>query len=208
MALYVQAAAKHRVQHRVAQDGTAAILPLQLALAGQRPAPASVGISHDALHAHYAALLRHRPVSAGMIEAVLVEYFDLPSRIEQFVGSDDRLRADERCLLGVQCATLGAGAILGEFVHEVDTRACVHIGPLASADFDNFLPGAAGAVELTELLNLFATPAIRFRLHLTLRAADVLPCRLDATFGNRLGYDSCLIDGPAAADCSEFICDL
>ncbi|MDQ2822503.1 MAG: type VI secretion system baseplate subunit TssG [Pseudomonadota bacterium] len=208
MALYFQAACKHRVQHRFDEHGAAAILPMQLALAGQRPTPDRVGICHDAVRAHYAALLRHRPVSGDMIEAMLVEYFALPIRLEPFVAGHDRLRQHELCLLGVQCATLSEGAVLGERVHEVDTRACLHIGPLALADFNNFLPGAAGAVELTQLLALFATPTVRFQLHLILRAADVKPVSFSWFDGNRLGYDSSLIGSPALADCGEFICNL
>ena len=208
MALYCQAANKHRVQHRIDAKGRAAILPMQLALAGQRPAPDRAGMCHDAVHAHYAALLRHRPVSAAMIEAVLAEYFGLPIRVEQFVGGHDRLHQDEVCLLGVQSATLGAGAVLGESVREVDARACLHIGPLASVDYDNFLPGAPGATELAQLLAMFATPTIRFQLHLILRATDVRPVGLGAAHGNRLGYDSIIIDSPALGDCDAFICNL
>lgn len=208
MALYFQAACKHRVQHRFNEDGTAAILPMQLALAGQRSTPEDDGICHDAVAAHYAAMLRHRPVSAGLIEGILAEYFDLPVRVEQFIGGQDRLHQDELCRLGVQCATLGAGAVLGGRVRERHTRACVHIGPLAIADYERFLPGASGALELKQLLALFATPTIRFQLHLILRAADVQGVSFGAPHGNRLGYDSNLISGAAQADCGEFICNL
>jgi type VI secretion system protein ImpH len=207
MALYFQAACKHRVQHRFDEQGAAAILPMQLALAGQRPAK-SAHLDHDAVVAHYAALLRHRPVSAGLIEGVLAEYFDLPIRIEQFVGAYDQLRQNELCVLGMQCATLGEGAVLGDRVRERHTRARLHVGPLSSADYERFLPGATGIAALEQLLALFATPTIRFELHLILRAADVRPSSLEAQYGSRLGYDSRLASSAAKADCGEFRCDL
>lgn len=208
MALYFQAAGKHRVQHRFDEEGVAAILPMQLALAGKKTAREDDGVFSDAVAAHYAALLRHRPVSASLIEGILAEYFDLPVRLEQFVASYDRLHQGEVCLLGVQCATLSAGAVLGERVRECHTRARLHVGPLSIEDYDRFLPGGAGAVALKHLLALFTTPTIHFELHLILRAADVLPCGFDAPHGNRLGYDTCLLSSAARDDCGEFLFDL
>ncbi len=208
MALYFQAACKHRVQHRFDEDGVAAILPMQLALAGRKAKHDDDRAISDAVIAHYAALLRHRPVSAGLIESILSAYFDLPVRLEQFVGSFDRLRQDELCLLGVQSAILGAGAILGERVRECHTHARLHIGPLAMADYERFLPDAPGTAALKQLLALFATPTIHFELHLILRAADVVPCRFAAPHGNRLGYDACLLGTAAPDNCDAFRFDL
>jgi type VI secretion system protein ImpH len=203
MALYFQAACKHRVQHRFDENGAAAILPMQLALAGKK-----ISAGDDESIAHYGALLRHRTVSAGLIEGILADYFDLPVRLEQFVGRYDRLGNGELCLLGVQSATLGEGAVLGERVHEHHTHARLHIGPLPIADYENFLPGAPGAAALRQVLALFATPTIRFELRLILRAADVPALGFDAPYGNRLGYDTCLVSGAAPADCGEFISNL
>jgi type VI secretion system protein ImpH len=203
MALYFQAACKHRVQHRFDEDGAAAVLPMQLALAGRK-----ASTRDDDAIAHYAALLRHRAVSADLIESVLADYFELPIRVEQFVSRYDRLGNGERCLLGVQSATLGEGAVLGERVHERHTRARVHIGPLSIADYENFLPGAPGAAALNQLLALFATPTIRFELRLILRAVDIPTLGFDAPYGNRLGYDTCLVSGAVPDDCGEFICNL
>jgi type VI secretion system protein ImpH len=204
MALYFQAACKHRVQHRIDEDGAAAILPMQLALAGKKKTAASTSMVGDTFIAHYAALLRHRPVSASLIEGILHEYFGLPVRLEQFAGRFDRLHQDELCMLGVQSAILGGGAVLGEQVRECHSHARVHIGPLSIADYERFLPGAPGDLALKQLLALFATSAIVFELHLILRAGEVVPVRFDAPYGNRLGYDTCLVSGPVLDDCREF----
>lgn len=208
MALYFHAACKHRVQHRFDEDGDAAILPMQLALAGKQPAAGDDRQLNDAVVACYAALLRHRPVSASLIEGILAEYFALPIRLEQFVGAYDQLRPNEHCVLGRQCATLGAGAVLGERVRECHTRVRLHVGPLSIEDYERFLPGASGAAALKQLLALFATPTIRFELHLILRAADVLPCCFEASYGNRLGFDACLLSRAATGDCGELLFDL
>lgn len=204
MALYCQAACKHRVQHRIDEDGSAAILPMQLALAGKKPSLDEQGVLSDTVAAHYAAMLRHRPVSAALIESILNEYFDLPLRIEQFVSAYDQLRPYELCKLGLQGATLGKGVILGTRVRERHARVCVHVGPLPIADYNRFLPGAPGAMELKQLLSLFATPTIHFELRPILCAADVVPIRFGASYGNRLAYDSALVTRTPQDDCRGF----
>lgn len=204
MALYFQAACKHRVQHRIDEAGHAAIFPMQLALAGKRPARDGDGELSDIVGAHYAAMLRHRPVSAALIAAILNEYFALPVRVEQFVGAYDQLRPDELWKLGTQCATLGKGVILGTRVRERHTRVRVHIGPLSMTDYNRFLPAAPGAIELSRLLALFATPTIRFELCPILRAADIVPLKLGAPSGNRLGYDTVLATRTTQRDCAAF----
>jgi len=204
MSLYFQAACKHRVQHRFEENGAASILPMQLALAACKTGSAD----GDTVIAHYAAVLRHRPVSASLIESVLADYFDLPVRVEQFVGAYDPLRENELFRLGQRCCTFGRGAILGARVRERHAWARVHIGPLSIADYDRFLPGAPGATALKQLLALFATPTIRFELRLILRAADVVPLRLGAPYGNRLGYDVSLVTRAATDACGESLFDL
>lgn len=204
MTLYFQAACKHRVQDRIDEAGHAAIFPMQLALAGKPPSPGAGGAWSDVVAAHYAAMLRHRPVSAALIAAMLNEYFALPVRVEQFVGAYDQLHPDELWKLGMQRATLGKGVILGTRVRERHTRVRVHIGPLSMTDYNHFLPAAPGAIELSGLLALFATPAIRFELCPILRAADVVPVSLGAPCGNRLGYDTLLVTRTAQRQCDAF----
>lgn len=210
MAFYFQAACKHRVQHRLEANGAAAIWPMQLALAGKSAADTDTddGDLVDRFAAHYAGVLRHRPVSAGLIEAVLADYFEAPVCVEQFVGAYDRLRQHECCRLGVAAATLGQGALLGARVRERDTRARLRFGPLPIDGYNRLLPGAPGAADLARLLSLFATPTIHFELRLILRAADITPVRFTTPHGNRLGYDTCLVSRAASHDCDEFAFDL
>lgn len=208
MALYFQAACKHRVQHRLEANDAAAIWPMQLALAGRSATKADDSDLVDRFAAHYAGVLRHRPVSARLIESILADYVEAPVRIEQFVGAYDRLQPHECCRLGVAAATLGRGALLGARVRERDTRACLRIGPLPIDDYHRLLPSESGAADLARLLSLFATPTVHFELRLILRAADVAPVRFTTPHGNRLGYDTCLVSRAASHDCDEFAFDL
>lgn len=212
--LHYQASQKHRVRQRIDEHGNAAILPMQLALAGA--CPGAAGPDRDAgpdrigdqVRAYYAAVLRHRPVSALLIQQVLAEYFELPCRVEQFVGSWDQLSERERCRLGSQSAVLGHNAILGARCREHHTRVLIHLGPLRRDEYAQFLPGAAGTVALRRLLAMFATPTIGFDLHPILRVADVKPVRLSTSSRECLGMTTFLLSRPEQRDRGDWICPL
>lgn len=209
MLLHYQAWGKYRVQHRFDEKGKAAILPVQLSLAGMRArtqpesnvdeANTEVG---DEVLAYYAAMLRHRPASARLMQGVLAEYFGVPIKVEQMVGAWDVLAEEELCKLGTQNTTLGQGAILGTRCWDRRKRMRLHIGPLAMADYEKFLPGASGMKALKTMLALFSTPGIEFEMRLILRAADVKPVCLEAPYGARLGLNTFLVTQPATEDCS------
>ncbi|MCL6486758.1 MAG: type VI secretion system baseplate subunit TssG, partial [Janthinobacterium lividum] len=82
---FYQAWARYRIECQQDADG-GDFLPLQLALAGAWPT--EVARQDDGLPAHvlahYAALLRHRPVAADVMQAVLSEYFGVPVHIQRF----------------------------------------------------------------------------------------------------------------------------
>lgn len=205
MTLFYRAWEKCRIEYRLDANGKDGFLPLPLALAGIRPGPLHAIAARDPgdilaeeVVAHYAALIRHRPVSADMMVGVLNEYFGLPFRLEQFVGAGETLRPDERSRVGVVNRHLGVNAILGQRYRRRDLCVRLWIGPLGRAEFDHFLPGAGGGKALKALLALFAVPTIRFEVRLILRAADVASVKLDRN--SRLGRGSFVTTKPAAVD--------
>ncbi|MES2297039.1 MAG: type VI secretion system baseplate subunit TssG [Pseudomonadota bacterium] len=209
MLLHYQAWSKYRIHHRLDAQGKDALLPMQLALAGtvkrnkQEAANATDDEVEEEVAAHYAAVLRHRPVSARLLAGVLSEYFGVPFTMEQFVQAWDVLGDSELSKLGVQNVTLGKGAILGKRSRERHSRVRVCIGPLARADFDRFLPGASGNRALRSLLAHFALPLLDFELRLILRAADVKPIVLNADGAARLGMGIFLVTQAETRDRPE-----
>jgi len=153
-------------------------LALQLALAGAPPA--GTGLPPQAL-ARHSALFRQRPVTAAAITAVITDYFGVPVTFQPFVGGwylrEDRLH------LGAEHCTLGQGAMLGERCHRADLAAEIKIGPLRRARYEQFLPGAKGAQELTDILAMFGVVNVRYRVRLVLHAAEIEPCQLSASAG-------------------------
>ncbi|SFM18675.1 type VI secretion system baseplate subunit TssG [Rugamonas rubra] len=213
--LHYQAWAKYRIHYRLDAQGRDVLLPMQLALAGvRRPSklPAAEeeaarddSIIEDEFIAHYAAVLRHRPVSPRVIAGVLSEYFALPIQVEQFVGCWDNLADKDIFKLGVQNHVLGEGVILGTRRWDRQFRVRLRVGPLSRADFDRFLPGGENRRTVEKLLALFPLPSVEFDMCLVLRAADVLPVALGDQCNSRLGLGAFLVTQPSTKDRDDIV---
>lgn len=191
---------KYRVEHGLQVRGQDRLLPMLLALAGAAPARRP-----DAA-AFYAGILRTRPVSAGSIERVLREHFQLPVRVEQMVGCWDDIAPRRRSTLGARGPgaapgpVLGRSAVLGARLWRHDTRARLHIGPLDENRLFHFLPGGAGRLALAEMLALFAVPMIAWEVRLLLAAPCVDRLTLSAgAAARKLGWNSFLTATPGIA---------
>ena len=181
LVLFYQAWARYRIECQMDADG-GDFLHLQLALAGAWPAEMAQradGLPAHAL-AHYAALLRHRPAAAEVMQAVLAEYFCVPVRLQRFVGAWFRRAQQERTLLAGVHARLGQGAMLGERCRRADLRVRLVLGPLIRRAYEDFLPGRPGALALHQMLGLFGLPGVSFEIRLVLRREDVRTCVLGA----------------------------
>lgn len=204
LTLFYRAWEKFHVEYRRDGDGNDGLLPLQLALAGAGPRLGKrVGLQPpaspipDEVVAYYAAMLRHRPVSAAVMAGVLNDYFGLPIRLEQFVGAWETLPPRERTCIGKSHCQLGFNINLGPRYWRRDLCVRLWLGPLSRAQFNQFLPDGDGAQALQAMLALFAAPPIRFEVHLILRASDITPIKLD--FRSRLGR-GVVLGGPTTRD--------
>lgn len=213
--LFYQAWRKHRLPLQFEQDRKRHFLPQVLALAGmgqpalrQRLNAGEGGVADDAL-AHYAGLLQQRPMSASLMGRVLARYFRVPVAVEQFVGRWFTLPDTSQTSLGLGCAQLGQGAVVGQRVWQRDLRLRITLGPMPHARFTRFLPGGPGAKALRELLTLFTGVSLEYEVRLKLKAEDVRPAMLTDPMpdqpqaGPRLGWDAFLTTRPATVDRDE-----
>lgn len=197
--LFYEAWGKYRVEHGIDICGHDRLLPILMALAGKRArrvARRTAGVSvpvREETAAYYAGLLRTRPVSAGIIERVLAEYFDVPIRLEQYVGCWDPIPENRRSTLGITKSTLGFGTALGVRLWRHDLRVRLHIGPLDESQVSDFLCGGPALLALEEIVSLFAVPALRYevRLHLASSAIKRMTLSTGAE-SRRLGWNSFL----------------
>lgn len=192
-------------------------LPLLLALAGRRRAEArnishargedgsDAGVDDEAI-AFYAGLLQHRQLSSVLLGRILGGYFGLPCRVEESTGGMEALAPAEQTALGRAHAALGQRAMLGPRSHRPDLRARLRIGPLDRQAFQRFLPGGRGAAAISQMLTLFAAPAIGYDIRLVLAKGELDGIRLASApsgAASRLGWDSFLLDGSNAAPRSD-----
>lgn len=200
---------KYRLPIQYESDRRNRFLPLVLALSGL-----GFGALRDRLHeapgsiddesiAHFAGLLRQRPLSATALQDMLKRYFRVPVRIEQFVGRWYRLPVSQRSSLGGTNAVLGKTVLAGERVWQRNLRVRIHVGPLGRRGYAAFLPGGEFAAALEKLLTLATGAQFEYEIRPILRAADVKPVALSDEGRARLGFDTFLMTRPAACDRSD-----
>lgn len=197
--------------HRMECDAEAAagFQSAQHALAGSWPGGAGrMEIAPETV-SRYAALLRQRHLSAGMLEHLLSDYFSVPVQVGTHLSASVVCSQEDRSLLGKQNCRLGQGAMLGATSRRADLWVELRIGPLATAQYEDFLPHHGGAyAALCQLLQLTALPPLSYRVRLVLRAADVKPARLGSQGGVRLGWDCFLPEAGPPRDRDELSYDI
>jgi len=138
--------------------------------------------------------------SAEGLEAVLGDYFELPVRIEPYIGDWLQIPPEAYCRLGGDrdSALLGAGATLGKASWQCQHKFEIVIGPLRLDEFTEFLPGSASLRELHALVRFYTNDEWSWQLRLLLR--DVEVPRMTLGQQGRLGWTTWLSHTPRMAD--------
>lgn len=160
---------------------------------------------------YYAGLLAHRPRNAIGLEALVADYFGVPARVTQHVGQWLVLESADMTRLGTEAAhnRLGAGAVLGERVWDVQGKIRIHLGPLHYSEFVEFLPDPEpvpvrkAQFLLAHLVRLYVGQELDFDVQLILRGDEAPDCILDESqeVGPRLGWNTWLKSEPVSHDC-------
>ncbi|MDE2401380.1 MAG: type VI secretion system baseplate subunit TssG [Burkholderiales bacterium] len=216
--LFYQAWKKHRLYIQFEGDRRQRFMPMALALAGVGQQPlrdrmdtARSGVADEAL-AFYAGTIQQRTLSARQLQQVLQGYLGVPVQVEQFVGRWYTVPESARHHLGRPGGgSLGRSAMLGERVWQRDLRMRLMLGPLDHVCFRRFLPGAAGALALRELLTLLNGVSLEYEVKLTLQKDEVRGSSLKSqrpTTEARLGWDTFLQTRPANNDRADVRYDI
>jgi type VI secretion system protein ImpH len=144
----------------------------------------------------YGGLLGQRPACAAALEAILHDYFDVPVKIEEFVGAWHQLTEEDQCELGDQASRnqLGDGAVAGDAIWDPQGRFRIRLGPLKLVTFLAFLPDGRAVEVLRDLVRFYVGPVLQFDLQLVLKAQEVPWSRLgdESPAGPRIGWCSWL----------------
>jgi type VI secretion system protein ImpH len=138
--------------------------------------------------------------STEALEAALADYFELPIRIQPFVGAWLQIPPEAYCRLGGDrdYALLGAGATLGSGSWQCQHKFEIIIGPLSLAAFSDFLPGTRALRELRDLVRFYTNDEWSWQVRLLLRDVEVPQVTLGKQ--GRLGWTTWMSNSPLMAD--------
>jgi type VI secretion system protein ImpH len=131
--------------------------------------------------------------NAEGLQAILGRYFEVPVRIEEFIGQWLHLPDSERSRLqrwptpGQQ---LGVGLVLGRRVWDAQHKFRIAIGPLPLSTFESFVSANSKLAELNSIVADYLNLALDWDVDLSLHAAEVPTARLGGR--ERLGRTSWL----------------
>jgi type VI secretion system protein ImpH len=195
VSLFYRAWEKYRFVVPYERGETSAISRILMSLVGLGT-PGLVGRQavSDQAYLFYSGLAAQQPRSAVALRHLIMDYFDVPAEVEQFVGCWKTLSGDEVCLLGDErgsdAGVLGGGAVAGDEVWSAQTRARVVLGPLSLDQYLDFLPGGTAFQPLRAITRFFAGNEIDFEVQLILRREDAPACELggEGDTGPTLGW--------------------
>lgn len=210
VAMFYESWKKYRLPVQYEQDRTNRFTPLLLALTGCSQDQVRSALRDgnrdifDESIAHYAGILRQRPLSAWNVQRVLSDYFHAPVRIEQFVGRWFVIPADQRTTLSGAHAELGVSSFCGERVWQRQTRMRILVGPMSRQQFLSFLPHGKATRSLARLLALSLGQTFEYEVRLVLKKEDIFCAQLGNTRQPaRLGWDTFLQTQPANQDSDD-----
>ncbi len=133
---------------------------------------------------HYAGLIAQQPRSAEALRLVLLDYFQVPVTVEQFLGAWYQLDESSQCNLDDGFAAsqqLGFGAVVGDEVWDPQSRVRIVLGPLTLKRYLDFLPSGTAFKPLQSLVNFFAGDEFDFELQLLLKREQTPGLQLGST---------------------------
>lgn len=137
----------------------------------------------DEVVIYYSGLFAQKPRTMVSLRQLLVDYFELPIEVEQFVPQWLELSPDNRSSLPSPAEPngrnmgFGRGMVLGARVLNVEHKIRLRVGPLSYAQFLDFLPPGTALKPLSQLARLYVGPQYDVEVQLVLKAAEV-PCAM------------------------------
>jgi type VI secretion system protein ImpH len=131
----------------------------------------------------YAGLFAQQPRSALSLELILLDYFGVPAKVEQFLGAWYSLDETSQCNLDdtfFDSQQLGFGAVAGDEIWDPQSRVRIVLGPLSLKQYLDFLPSGTAYGPLRTLVRFYAGDEFDFEMQLILRREETPGCELGA----------------------------
>jgi type VI secretion system protein ImpH len=150
----------------------------------------------DGAKLYFAGRLACQTRSAEGLEAILQEYFEIPTRLQTFVGHWMDLPPDSICELGKspQTGRLGINTILGARFYEGQLKFRIRLGPMKFNDYERLLPHGAAFERLRQWVFNYCGEHYFWDAQLVLEAGEVPGTQLGRA--GRLGWTTWLKTRP------------
>jgi len=159
----------------------------------------------------YSGMLSLHARSAAALRQLLIDYYNVPIEIEQFVGVWRPVETGSQCSFSDEKSyseRLGFGAIVGDEIWDQQSRVRICLGPLTLQQYVDFLPGGEAHRRIRALTSFYAGGEYDMELQLILKREEVPPCELSAGEGPQLGWTSWVKNGEFGRDPGETILEL
>jgi len=159
----------------------------------------------------YSGLLSLHPRSGVALRQLLMDYFNVPVEIQQFVGVWRPVEVESQCSFSEENSyseRLGFGAMVGDEIWDQQSRVRICLGPLTLEQYADFLPGGEAHQRIRALTAFYAGAEYDMELQLILKRKEVPACELSAGEGPQLGWTSWVKSAEFTRDPGETVLEL
>jgi type VI secretion system protein ImpH len=211
ISLFYRAWEKHRFTVAYERNDKDALSPHLMDLLGLGTPGLSSrqAVADEALLFRTGLLVEHVR-SAAALRALLIDYFEIPVEIEQFVGRWHPIDRDTQCCFsdsGADSERLGFGTVVGDEIWDQQSAVRIRLGPLTLEQYREFLPDGPAHKPLAALVRFFAGNELDFEVQLVLKKEETPPCALgaDGPAATRLGWMTWARTAPMERDPDDTI---
>lgn len=175
------------------------------------------GLGMDSLHdrdalpdvakRHFAGRFASQTANAEGLEAILSEFFQIPARVEEFVGHWLQLPPDCQSSPGrsSEAERLGVSTVVGSQVWDRQSKFRLVLGRMSLPEFQRFLPAGESLPRLISIVRNYAGDELQWDLNLILMKEETPATQLGVQA--QLGWTTWLIDNKPDDDVDEVCLD-
>ncbi|HWN93610.1 MAG TPA: type VI secretion system baseplate subunit TssG [Methylomirabilota bacterium] len=143
--------------------------------------------------------------NAEGLEMILQAFFEIPTRIETFVGQWIDLPAESCCRLGASPDTgsLGLTTIVGSKMWDCQIKFSIRVGPMSLKDYERMLPDGEAFQRLQKWVLNYVGHEFMFDVQLVLRKEEVPDVKLGVT--GKLGWTTWMKSAPLPHDADDLV---
>ena len=159
----------------------------------------------DRAKLYFAGRLVQQNRNAEGLEAIVRDFFGVPSQILTFFGRWLNLPAASLCRLGAsrQTGLLGATLIVGARFWTCQLHFRLRLGPMRLSDYERLLPSGGSFRRLVDWVRLYSGEHFSWDVQLVLRKAEVPSVQMGRA--GRLGWTTWLKTQPFDHDADDLV---